>query len=491
MDCPRCNAPLPQDATFCFNCGLTLTSDTREINYPQPQPPSPSPYDGQSGYSPAPSQPQAPYYPPAYSQPFSQPPYPGPASQPFAMNPAGVQSADMSTPGEATARRMTMISWTPLIILAVALVALTGSFLVAANIGDKSWTSGDLAAAIAAFGVATLALATVIVQLVRRQWRRLSFAFNLLLLVSLALLGTGGIVFKAQVGMAQAQHFGAVGDWADALKVYALLAKDPACGQDCQRAVRDGEAHAHYEYGYQLDGAKKYQAAISQFKAALADSPAELDAVLAHVELSHAHYSFGLQFVTQHYYLEGISEFEQAVAAAPSGPFARQAHLAAASAYYSIWTQDKSGLSCENAVMALQQIVKNYADAPEAKEAAADLVAPVTVTGTITGYPVNPTLEVFLSKSANVPKCCGNPVSGANAFSEDYHTMLDPKTGTYVFHDVLPGSYTVSTLFQSGSYTSYTWWYPNSDLGTGPLFMQVGPVCPFTWTTLPCDGGCG
>ena len=144
----------------------------------------------------------------------------------------------------------------------------------------------------------------------------------------------------------------------------------------------------------------------------------------------------------------------------------------------------------QSAVLELETIVKQYSDAPEAKQAAADLAVPVTVTGTITGYPVNPTPQVWLSKKANVPECCGNPGSGNYSFSEDYKTTLDAKTGNYVFHNVIPGSYTVSTFRQVGSSSDYTWWYANSDPGTGPLFLQVGPVCPFTWTTLPCSDFC-
>ena len=386
----------------------------------------------------------------------------------------------------------------PLILLVGGIWAIAVAFIVTARIVGRGWTDADFVAAIAAFAVAALALAVVIAQVVKRGWKRLSFAFNLLLVVALALAGTGGIVFRSQAGVAQARHYASAGDWADAVKQYALLAKDPSCGSDCQHTVANDAAHAHYEYGYQLEAAKNYQAAITQFKAALAATPAELDAVLAHVELSHAHYSFGLQFASQNYYLEAISEFEQAVSAAPSGPYAQEAHLAAASAYYAEAQQYRAQQyqytsTCENAVTALEEIVREYADAPEAKQDAADLAAPVTVTGTITGYPVKPPpLEVFLSKNAHAPTYGGsNPGGAATSFSEDYHTTLDTKMGNYVFHNVIPGSYTLTTYYPAGANSSYIWWYESSSPDAGLLFLQVGPVCPFTWTTLECDGECG
>ena len=380
----------------------------------------------------------------------------------------------------------------PLILLVGGIWAIAVAFIVTARIVGRGWTDADFVAAIAAFAVAALALAVVIAQVVKRGWKRLSFAFNLLLVVALALAGTGGIVFRSQAGVAQARHYASAGDWADAVKQYALLAKDPSCGSDCQHTVANDAAHAHYEYGYQLEAAKKYQAAISQFEAALAATPAELDAVLTHVELSHAHYSYGLEFVSENYFLEAISEFEQAIKAAPSGPYASEAHLAAASAYYSVADEYRYTPSCENAATALEEIVREYADAPEAKQAAADLAAPVTVTGTITGYPAKPALEVFLSKNAHAPTYGGsNPGGAATSFSEDYHTTLDTKTGNYVFHNVIPGSYTLTTYYPAGANSSYIWWYESSSPDAGLLFLQVGPVCPFTWTKLECDGECG
>ena len=514
MDCPRCHAPLSQEAKVCFNCGLALygvgsePEAPSEPGYPPPQPfsqPRSQPlYEAQA----TPSSVPPPLYPPAYSQlPYSQPPYSqaphsqplgypppsypvphyAPPSQPFIANPA-VQGAPAPTTDSSPARRVSLQSFMPLILLVGGIWAIAVAFVVTARIVGKGWTDADFVAAIAAFAVAALVLGVLIAQVVKRRWKRLSFAFNLLLLVALALVGTGGIVFRAQAGVAQARHYAAAGDWADAVKQYALLTKDPSCGSDCQHIVTNDAAHAHYEYGYQLEAAKNYQAAISQFEASLAAAPSGSDAVPAHVELSHAHYSFGLQFVSQNYFLEAISEFEQAVKAAPSGPYASEAHLAAASAYYAVAQQYRYTPSCENAVTALEEIVREYADAPEAKQAAADLAAPVTVTGTITGYPVNPTPEVWLSKKAHAPHCCGSAPSGSYSFSGDYRTTLDAKTGTYVFDNVRPGSYVVSTYRQVGSYYDYAWWYADND--TDLLFLQVGPVCPFTWTTLPCNNLC-
>jgi tetratricopeptide (TPR) repeat protein len=326
------------------------------------------------------------------------------------------------------------------------------------------------------------------VQLVRRQWKRLSFAFNLALVVVLALLGTGGMVFKTQVGIAQAQHYAAAGDWTDALKQYTLLTSDPSCGHDCQRAVTSGAAHAHYEYGYQLEGEKNYQKAISQFEASLTAAPAGLDAVPAHLELSHTHYSYGLQFASQKEYLEAVSEFEQAVNVAPSGPYAQKAHLATASAFYAAAQQYLAGSSCQSAVLALETIVRSYSDAPEAKQAKADLAAPVKVMGTLTGYPVNPTPQVWLSKKAHAPHCCAPAAPGAYSFSGDYRTTVDPKTGGYVFAHVPPGMYTLSTFRQVGSSWAMTWWYASND--SDLFFLQVGPICTVTWPILSCNGLC-
>ncbi len=525
MNCPQCNAPLPQDAKFCFNCGLALTGVPVESEYPQPQPQSQSqplsqPISaGQAASSPSQAQPlyaQPPFSEPPYSAPppFSQapssqplsypseaypsgaypPPYYAPASQPFPMNPSGAWGVSMPPVPSAsppTKGRVIFFTWTPLIILGVALIALAGPFVVAANLGDKSWMGGDIAAAIAAFGVGALALVTVIVQLATRQWKRLSFAFNLALVVVLALLGTGGIAFKTQVGILDAQHYAVAGDWTDALKQYTLLANDPSCGHDCQRSVTSGVAHAHYEYGYQLEGENNYSKAISQFEASLTAAPAGADAVPAHVELSHAHYSYGLQFASQKEYLEAISEFEQAVNAAPSGPYAQEAHLATASAYYAVAQQDLAGSSCQSAVLALETIVQNYSDAPEANQARADLVAPVKVTGTFDGYPKGRSGQAWLSKTAHVPRYSAPAPYGSYSFSGDYKTPIDPKSGNFTFARVVPGNYTLTLYRYDTRYPDsafYTWWYASNNVGA--YFVQVGPLCPFTWPAMECDNLC-
>jgi len=407
------------------------------------------------------------------------------------MNPAGAWGAPVPPASPPTKGRLTFFSWTPLIILAIALVALTGSFFVAAVVRNKSWTDGDIAAVIAAFGVGTLALVVVIVQLAMRQWKRLSVAFNLLLVVVLALLGTGGIVFKTQVGILDAQHYASTGDWVDALKQYTLLANDPSCGRDCQRTVTSGEAHAHYEYGYQLESQPNYPAAISQFQASLAAAPSGPDAVPAHVELSHAHYSYGLQFVSQTFYLEGIGQFEQAIEASPSGIYAQQAHLAAASAYYSLAQQDLSASSCQSAVTELQTIVQQYSDTPEAKQAKSDLAAPVKVIGTLTGYPTWRNGQAWLSKKAHAPHCCAPAPYGSYSFSGDYKTSIDAKTGGYIFARVLPGTYTLTMYSFDTRYANnakLVWWYASNDVDL--YFLQVGPVCPFTWPILECNNLC-
>lgn len=480
MNCPQCNAPLPQDAKFCFTCGLALTNVPVESGYPQPQPQSQS---------------QAPSSQPlSYPSGAYPPPYYGPASQPFPMNPSeawGTSMPPVPSVSPPAKGRETLFTWTPLGILGVALIALAGSFVVAANLGDKSWMGGDIAAAIAAFGVGVLALVVVIVQLATRQWKRLGFAFNLALVVALALLGTGGIAFKTQVGIAQAQHYAAMGDWTDALKQYALLANDPSCGHDCQQAVTSGAAHAHYEYGYQLEGEKNYRKAISQFEASLTAAPAGADAVPARVELSHAHYSYGLQFASQKEYLEAISEFEQAVNAVPSGPYAQQAHLATATAYYAIAQQEISASTCQSAVSTLETIVQNYSDAPEANQARADLAAPVKVIGTLTNYPTWRNGQAWLSTKAHAPHCCAPAPYGSYSFSADYKTPIDPKTGGYTFARVIPGSYTLTMYAYDTRYPNnakLVWWYASNDVDL--YFVQVGPLCPFTWPILQCDNLC-
>ena len=161
MDCPRCHAPLSQDAKVCFNCGLALSgvgsepeapsaSAPSHQGYPPPQPfsqPLSQPlYEAQA----TPSSVPPPVYPPSYFQlPYSQPPYSqaphsqplgypppsypapyyAPPSQPVTANPA-VQGAPPSSTGAPPTRRVGLQSFLPLTLLVGGIWAIAAAFVV-------------------------------------------------------------------------------------------------------------------------------------------------------------------------------------------------------------------------------------------------------------------------------------------------------------------------------------------------------------------------
>lgn len=339
-------------------------------------------------------------------------------------------------------------------------------------------------AAFAALGVDALGLVAVIVRAAMRRWRGMSFAANLVMVVVLAFVGTGGLVANQPIRELQARHDVAIGDWSDALTQYALIESDPSCRRDCRASLAASEAYADYEYGLLLGGERNYKAAVDRFSASLAASSHGHYATAARGNLAEVQYLYGLQLVGKEQYLEAITQLQTAYDDLPQGPYASKAHSAIASAYYSLAEQELSGPACVHAVSLLQIITELYGDRPEAAQAKAKLATPTTVSGEIENYPTDGSLEVWLSKSASIPPY---NQTGPFHFSEDYKTLLDPHTGQYTFHNVVPGLYTVSTYDEISG--EYYWWYSGfSDLSA--YYMTVGPVCPFAWYPLNCNTYC-
>lgn len=481
MYCPRCNAPLSKSANDCFNCGLALTYPGMEPTSPYPPRPQYSQY---SQYPASQSQSQ----PLVSGQAPSQPPHPV-MSDPITLNSAtyvGAQATPAQAPTQVNEWRLLGSIRVVAVLAGMAVCDLAITFLVVVNLSRKDWGDGAVAAAIVAFGVAAIALLVAILRAVTGQWKSVGFALNVMMVVALLLLGTGGIVFKMPVWMLQAHHYEDDGAWSAALAQYALMARDPACGQDCQRTVTGAMAHAHYGYGYQLEFQHNYEAAIDQFQSSLSASPSGLDAVMAHVELAHTYYSYGLELTAQGNYRSALVMFTASQETSPNGPYAHQSYLDAATADYSLAKQQiANGQTCAMGAGRLQELVQKYADSPEAQRAKAELAVRVRVSGAIYGYLTNSSqpFQVWLSSKASAPPYGAYLPPGSYSFSADYRTILDPKTSEFVFPHVLPGTYTVSTYR-----SNYTWWYAEDKIHL--YFMQVGPICSFTWTPLPCTYGC-
>lgn len=421
---------------------------------------------------------------------FQTPSLPTTADQ-SATDPVRLQQTPASASGPYVSRRLIFPRWVGVAILIIGICSIVGAFLVGVDIRHKRWDDAASIAAIAAFGTALLGLLVAIAQVATRQWKRASFVFNLVIVVLLALVGTGGIAFKMPIWMLQAHHYEAVGDWSASLSQYAFMAKDPACSQDCQRTVADDQAHAHYGYGLQLLAQQNYQGAISQFQSVLSASPTGSDVEQAREGMAQAHYDYGVQLSTQQDYQGAAGEFVAAQAISPTGPYAGQAYLAAATAYYSLAQQEISGSTCSDGVTTLQTLVQDYPDSPEATQAEADLAAPVQVSGHLGGYPNWLAGQVWLSKKAHAPRYNVTAQPGTYSFSGDYKTSINPKTGAYTFSQVLPGTYELNMYRYSTLYyhnAKYTWWYAADNIHLN--FLQVGPVCPFIWPTYQCKNLC-
>jgi tetratricopeptide (TPR) repeat protein len=397
--------------------------------------------------------------------------------------------APAQTPQSYTRGKLILPRWFPGAITLIVIGVVVEAFLVTVIIGNEDWVVGAKIAAFTAFGIAAIGLVVAIVRATRRHWKQASFTFNVAMVAVLALVGTGGLLSRLPIRSLQARQYEAAGDWNDALRQYARMASDSSCGHDCRVTVMSDEARARYNYGLQREARHDYQGAVSEFEKVLALTPVQPYARQSSAEMAHAQYEYGLQLSAQHSYQAAITEFTATQAAAPNGPYAHLAHLAAATAYYAFAQTEIPGTSCEYALGNLEIVMRDYADAPEAQLAKVEFARPVTVDGFILGFPTGAKAQVWLSKSAWVPpRNAGSAPPGTYGFSGDYKTSLDITAGYYQFTNVVPGTYTVSTYREIASAWNTTWWYDYSEIGA--YYLQVGPLCPFTWTTLQCENLC-
>lgn len=176
---------------------------------------------------------------------------------------------------------------------------------------------------------------------------------------------------------------------------------------------------------------------------------------------AHVYYLYGQQLATKNLYYAAIMQFEALIAQFPHSPYAKQAHAAAASAYYAMGKVQLADSNCAIALTTLQRLISKYGDTPEAAQARGDLAAPVDVTGTLTDYPPNAGVTMYLSRHVD-------PAAGI--WSDDYSSGLD-SSGQFAFTQVKPGNYNLSAVPRTGS----GWYWLSSS--NSPYSIVVSPLC--------------
>lgn len=235
----------------------------------------------------------------------------------------------------------------------------------------------------------------------------------------------------ALVARARADQFQTYGAWISSgaitlpfqqsLAFLASYAKDSGCGSACQQSIVNLTGQAHYQYGEQLAQAGQLKGAITQFE------------------------------VTQSQYARSS--------------FASKAHTAAATTYWALGqqllTQD-----CASAVPVYQTLAKSYHDTTQGAQAATALAQPQDVAGVMSGLP-SAAPAIYLSSHID-PK--------ANVYSHDYKATLTAATGAFLFKNVKPGGYYLTT-YRSISSTQEAFTYYKDTTTGKPYLLQVGPLC--------------
>jgi tetratricopeptide (TPR) repeat protein len=398
----------------------------------------------------------------------------------------------------------------------VTLVVLT--YVLAALVGHADWADAARAAGIAAFALAGILAAGTVARLAlgRRGRQMLVGAFSAVLV--LTALGSGGLILSQPLHHLQASTAERNDNWLEALREYALSGETPPDAPDIARVLDERGEQSLANTGYQsaitdftsvttlyagsgaavgranhdillvysawLQSAGSdfpYDKAIAFLAYYQADvaCDASCRSIAATLE-AQALYQYGLALDAQQDYDVAIVEFEIVQARFPSSTYASLAHAAAAKAHYARGKSALLGGFCQAAIPDFQTLASRYGDTGEGQIAKVMLEVPVTVTGTITGFPKSPAPTIALSRTAHAPRYGAPAPNGSFSFSDDYTTPLNVATGQYTFARVVPGLYTIST-FVSGLYT--TWWYAGDDVHL--LFLQVGPLCATTLAPLP------
>ena len=389
-------------------------------------------------------------------------------------------------------------------------VALAIALLLEVVVLRGDWAAGALAMGIAAVWLALLSIVVWMVRWSRGRRARSTTIASLALAAILLLVGTAGTLGVNPLHLAQARQLEGSGQWAGAIREYAQTGERSPNAPDIARVYDEwGEAQlSRHDYA---GAAASFTTVLEHFPTTSGGSvaranrdlyatysgwiptgattlnfPLALNFLTSYAQqscnaacqqqttmlLAQAYYEFGEQLAAQKRYADAITQFQTVQASYAQSAFATQAHSAAASAYYTYGQQWLTSV-CANALPLYQTLARNYADTPEGKLARQALVAPQSVTGTLTGYPTNPAPSLHLSKSIN---------ASIFVFSDDYSATLDSQTGAFTFSRVALGNYNLSAARPNGN--GAVQFDIFHDAKGNAYTVHVGPLCPLNLGTL-------
>ncbi|MFI5273926.1 MAG: tol-pal system YbgF family protein, partial [Ktedonobacterales bacterium] len=367
----------------------------------------------------------------------------------------------------------------PFTLWATACVALAAFVLVClgysvAELLNADWAAGARVAAITAFALAALAVAGTVLRWAAGRRALSMLALALLLVAILAGAGLGGLSASPGLHRLQARTFEQSGQYEAALHEYALAGNLATSTTDSARVFdewAESLLHAHHYADalarYLLVSAE-YQQSGAPYTRALAGIAATYSAWIAANTpgvpypdataylrgyatsaacdtgcqaaigdtLARAAYQFGVELAQLGQYDTAIQQLSTVQTQYPHSQFATLAHGAAATTYLKLGKQQLMA-TCSAAVTTYQTLAKQYADTPEGASAKKALAAPQSVNGRIVNLPGNPLPTIYLSRSAD---------PNGYSFSNDYHSALNAKSGTFSFSNVPQGTYVISAV---------------------------------------------
>ncbi|HLW01092.1 MAG TPA: hypothetical protein VKT82_20710 [Ktedonobacterales bacterium] len=313
----------------------------------------------------------------------------------------------------------------------------------------------------------------------RQQWTRRRW---FIIAASLLVLGALGTALAPVLHVMQGQQLEKQGNYQRAIDEYALSGEHSPSGQDIGRsylewgqidllqqdyamAVQHLEAAAEtysattaaqkaraplglalYSWGQQLVEEQRYGEAIQQFahlRTRYADTQAAQEAQLSQDEPA-AYYSWGQQLQANQQFQDALTQYQALDRLFSDSTYATLAYNAAAGDLYAWGQALVKQAQYTQAIAAYQQAIKQYANAPAAKQAQQALDAPQAVKGRLIFASGPADAKVIIRLSSSWSTSANGYVQGGYV----YETRTDAN-GNFTFPSVALGRYLVD--WQQGS----------------------------------------
>jgi hypothetical protein len=334
------------------------------------------------------------------------------------------------------------------------------------------WAAGAGTAGIVALTVGGLLLVAFIVRsalgmLAKANPHRVSqIVSSLLLALILFALGAVGLTQQAGIHVAQARFLEGQGKWQLAITEY----------QDGNQTVSSSVdiARTYDEWGEQLATQTQYSNALDKFNtviSAYTTNTAEL--TRAKNDAASAYFNLADQELNAKNYADAVTNFNQLVTNFPDSSEAKQAHAGYAKA---LWGQAQPELTsaCSSALSTYQQLSTQFGDTPEGQQAKAALALPQPVDGHFTST---------IPNGGNTPQVGLTQGITANMSTDAFYAILNNSPVVNVNSD---GTFKFSSIKQ-GSY--YLVWGVTDANGQNFYVGQqypatVGPLCAFHFSDI-------